>query len=120
MRTSTADRVYGQVKSAVLTGTYPAGELLTECGIAEDFGCSRTPVRDALLRLQSDGLLRLYPKKGALVVPVSAQEAADVWEARDLVENWAAPRAFEHGGQIADELDDLVAQMRAHYDAADV
>src|SRR5699024_2982813 len=103
MGTSAADRAYGHVKSGVLGGAYPGGELLTEGGIAESVGCSRTPVREALLRLQSEGVVRLYPKKGALVVPVSEQEAADVWEARSLVETWAAPRAFTHRARIADE-----------------
>lgn len=65
-------------------------------------------------------MVRLYPKKGALVVPVSAQEASDVWQARALVENWAAPRAFAHGDQIAGRLDELVAQMRTHFGSGDV
>lgn len=120
MGTSTADRVYDHVKTGVLAGDYPGGELLTEGDIADAVGCSRTPVREALLRLQSEGLVRLYPKKGALVVPVSAQEAADVWEARALVETWAAPRAFAHGAEIADRLDELTAQMRSACESGDV
>ena len=47
------------------------------------------PVREALLRLEVEGLIRLYPKKGALVLPVSAQEIADVVETRQLVEEHA-------------------------------
>lgn len=120
MRTSTADRVYGHVKSGVLAGDYPGGELLTEGGIADAVGCSRTPVREALLRLQSEGMVRLYPKKGALVVAVSAQEAADVWQARALVENWAAPRAFGHGAEIADRLGELAAEMLGYAESGDV
>ena len=120
MRTSAPDRVYDHVKSAILDGTYPAGELLTEGDLADAVGCSRTPVREGLLRLQSEGFVKLYPKKGALVVPVTAEEAADVWEARSLVEGWAAPRAFEHGDEIADTLDELTAAMREHFAARDV
>ena len=114
------DRVYDHVKSAILDGTYPGGDLLTEGDLAESVGCSRTPVREGLLRLQSEGFVKLYPKKGALVVPVTAEEAADVWEARALVEGWAAPRAFVHGAEIADDLDELTDRMRAAYDADDV
>lgn len=120
MRASAADRVYGHVKSGVLDGTYGGGDLLTEGAIAEAAGCSRTPVREALLRLQSEGMVRLYPKKGALVVPVSAQEAADVWQARSLVETWATPIAFGQGAQIVDELRSLVQQMRVQFDQRDV
>ncbi|MGH3360768.1 MAG: GntR family transcriptional regulator [Nocardioidaceae bacterium] len=119
-RTPAPDRVYDHVKSAILDGTYPGGDLLTEGDLAEAVGCSRTPVREGLLRLQSEGFVKLYPKKGALVVPVSAQEAADVWEARALVEGWAAPRAFGHGAAIADELDELTDRMRAAFEAGEV
>src|SRR6476660_9315497 len=89
-----ADRVYTHVKQGVLERRYEGGTLLTEGELAEAVGVSRTPVREALLRLEVEGLIRLYPKKGALVVPVSAQEAHDVVEARALIEEWAAGRAW--------------------------
>src|SRR5690625_2544315 len=120
MRTSAPDLVYEQVKGGILDGTHPGGDLLTEGDSAEAVGCSRTPVREGLLRLQSEGFVKLYPKKGALVVPVTAEEAADVWEARALVEGWAAPRAFERGAQIAERLDELAEKMREHFVAGDV
>lgn len=120
MHTSAPDRVYDYVKSGILDGSYPGGDLLTEGDVAESVGCSRTPVREGLLRLQSEGFVKLYPKKGALVVPVTAEEAADVWQARALVESWAAPRAFDRGAELADELDQLTDQLRAHFAAGDV
>jgi len=67
---SATERVYGHTKSRVLDGTFPGGSLITEGEISEAVGVSRTPVREAFLRLQAEGLLRLYPKRGALVVPV--------------------------------------------------
>ena len=91
---SAATRAYDHLKRAILEGTHPGGTLLTEGDVAERLGVSRTPVREALLRLEAEGLVRLYPKKGALVVPVSAQEAHDVVEARALIEEWAADRAW--------------------------
>ena len=91
---SAATRAYDHLKRAILEGTHPGGTLLTEGEVAERLGVSRTPVREALLRLEAEGLVRLYPKKGALVVPVSAQEAHDVVEARALIEEWAAGRAW--------------------------
>src|SRR5690348_18504343 len=84
-----ADRVYTHVKQAVLERRYEGGTLLAEGDLAEAVGVSRTPVREALLRLEAEGLLKLYPKKGALVLPVSAQEIADVVETRLLVEQHA-------------------------------
>ena len=84
-----AERVYAHVKQAVLDRRYEGGTLLTEGELAEAVGVSRTPVREALLRLEVEGLIKLYPKKGALVLPVSAQEIADVVETRLLVEEHA-------------------------------
>lgn len=111
------DRVYAHVKAGILDQRYPAGDLLTEGDIAAEVGVSRTPVREALLRLESEGLVRLYPKRGALVVPVSAAEARDVLEARALIEAWAAPRAVAVGVPLVQRLEPLLDEMRRHADA---
>ena len=117
--TSASERVYTHVKHRVLDGGYPAGELLTEGAVADEVGVSRTPVREAMLRLEVEGFLRLYPKKGALVVPVSAAEAEDVLQARALVESWAAPRAHAAGAALADVLDGWLAEMVTRREADD-
>jgi DNA-binding GntR family transcriptional regulator len=109
---SAATRAYDHLKRAILDGTHAGGTLLTEGEVAERIGISRTPVREALLRLESEGLVRLYPKKGALVVPVSAQEAHDVVEARALIEEWAAERAWPRRAEIVPELARLLQEMR--------
>jgi DNA-binding GntR family transcriptional regulator len=112
MSATAADRAYDHVKHAILDGSYAGGALLTEGEVAEAVGVSRTPVREAMLRLQVEGMLRLYPKKGAMVVPVTAAEAEAVLEARTLVESWAAPRAASRGARLADELEPYLTQMR--------
>jgi DNA-binding GntR family transcriptional regulator len=68
---SAADRVYEHAKAAILARRYEPHDLLSEGELADAVGVSRTPVREALLRLQSEGLLRLLPKRGALVLPVT-------------------------------------------------
>ena len=68
------DRAYAYVKERILEGAYPGGELLSEGEVAEALEVSRTPVREAFLLLEAEGLMRLYPKRGALVVPVSPGE----------------------------------------------
>ncbi|HEY4280999.1 MAG TPA: GntR family transcriptional regulator [Conexibacter sp.] len=89
-RTATAtERAYAFTKERVLDGRFPGGELLSEGDVATSVGLSRTPVREAFLRLEAEGFLRLYPKRGALVVPVSAAEVEDVMETRMLVERFA-------------------------------
>jgi len=109
---SAADRAYAHVKGGILDGTHPGGQFFTEGEVAEAVGISRTPVREALLRLEVEGLVRLYPKKGALVVPVSAQDARDIVEARAVIEEWAASRMWPHRKEILDDLGGLLAVMR--------
>ncbi|MDQ6936654.1 MAG: GntR family transcriptional regulator [Actinomycetota bacterium] len=86
---SAADRVYRLVKDAIISRRFTAAELLAEGQLAEELGVSRTPVREGLLRLEAEGLVQLLPKRGALVVPVTPAEMADVIETRRLVEEHA-------------------------------
>ncbi|MEV6954137.1 GntR family transcriptional regulator [Streptomyces sp. NPDC051183] len=109
-----AERVYQHVKNGVLDRRYEGGTLLTEGELAEAVGVSRTPVREALLRLETEGLLKLYPKKGALVLPVSAQEIADVIETRLLVEEFTVRRAVPAPPGLLDRLAELVDEQRRH------
>ncbi|SNS63150.1 transcriptional regulator, GntR family [Micrococcales bacterium KH10] len=84
----TAKRIAESVGREIVDGSLSPGEVLTEVVVAERFGVSRTPAREAMLQLQRWGLVRLLPKKGALVTAVSAGERSDLldiratWEAR--------------------------------------
>lgn len=115
------DRAYEFTKARVLDSTYAGGELITEGEVAEALGMSRTPVREAFLRLQSEGLLRLYPKRGALVVPVSVAEVDAVMETRMLVERFALDKVLAGGPApgIADELDRAIAEQEQRAVAGD-
>ncbi|MFF4752454.1 GntR family transcriptional regulator [Streptomyces sp. NPDC002514] len=115
-----ADRVYAHVKQGVLDRRYEGGTLLTEGELAEATGVSRTPVREALLRLEVEGLIRLYPKKGALVLPVSAQEIADVVETRLLVEEYAARKAVPAPPGLVERLSDLLTRQKEQAAAGDL
>ncbi|MFF9866466.1 GntR family transcriptional regulator [Streptomyces sp. NPDC013953] len=115
-----ADRVYTHVKQAVLDRRYQGGTLLTEGELAEAVGVSRTPVREALLKLEMEGLLKLYPKKGALVLAVSAQEIADVVETRLLVEEFAVRRAVPASARLIERLEALLEEQRRHAENGDL
>ena len=115
-----ADRVYAHVKQGVLDRRYQGGALLTEGELAESVGVSRTPVREALLRLEVEGLIKLYPKKGALVLPVSAQEIKDVVETRLLVEEHAARKAVPAPAALIARLEELVERQREQTAAGDL
>jgi DNA-binding GntR family transcriptional regulator len=114
-----AERVYAYVKAAILDRVYPGGELLTEGELATAVGVSRTPVREALLRLEESGLVKLYPKKGALVQPVLPQAIDDVLEARELLETHAAAKVWPRRKQLVETLTQRVDEMREHRRSGD-
>lgn len=95
--TPAADRAYRHVKAGLLDGSYPDGHLLSEGEVATALTMSRTPVREAFLRLQTEGFLRLYPKRGALVVPVTLTEARALLEARLAMETFAIDKLAAQG-----------------------
>jgi DNA-binding GntR family transcriptional regulator len=99
-RVAAKDRAHDYVKRQVLTGGFPGGELISEGEVAAALGTSRTPVREAFLRLEAEGLLRLYPQRGALVVPVSSGEARAVIEARLVLEQFAARKVIGRGAAV--------------------
>ena len=91
--------------------------------MAEALEVSRTPVREAFLLLEAEGLMRLYPKRGALVVPVSPGEVRDLMDTRLLVERDAARRAARDAssrGRLATGLQDLLDRQQEALDAGDV
>jgi len=108
---SAAARVYVHVKERLLDGTFPGGALLSENELSQQLGLSRTPVRQAFVQLEAEGLLELYPKRGALVVPVAASEIEDVFEARLLVEEHCARRAANAGARLVADLEPLIAEQ---------
>jgi DNA-binding GntR family transcriptional regulator len=111
---SAKERAYRDTKGRILDGSLPGGELITEGQVADTLAMSRTPVREAFLRLEAEGLLRLFPKRGALVVAVSPDEVEAVLEARELVEGHALGKLCE---APADERADVA---RALHDVLDV
>lgn len=119
---SAADRVYGHVRTGILNRRYADHDLLSEGDIARETGVSRTPVREALLRLESDGMVRLLPKRGALVLPVTAQEWQDVIATRLLIENHCTTSAITSGGgpAVAIALSGPLADLRAAAAAGDI
>lgn len=99
------------MKDLILDGTYGSGELLSEGQVATELGISRTPVREAFLKLRSDGSLELYPERGALVVPVSIGEGRDITQARLLLESFALDALAARGPDAPRRLgDDLAAR----------
>ena len=88
--------VYTAVEERILTGVFRPGEPLTEARITEVTGASRTPVRDALHRLERDGLVRIEPNRGAVVLGITKEDLADIYAIRRRIEGLASRRAAEN------------------------
>ncbi|MDT7725509.1 MAG: hypothetical protein QOI21_2085 [Actinomycetota bacterium] len=114
-----ADRAYAVTKELVLSGELPGGHLFSEGEIATRLGMSRTPVREAFLRLQAEGLLQLIPKRGVVVAPVSPGEAEDVLDAREAIETAAVRRLLRRPDLVPAALDEMRAALRVQQDHAD-
>src|SRR3954466_15043065 len=108
---SAAARVYAYVKERLLDGTFAGGALLSENELSQQLGLSRPTGPPAFVQLEAEGLLELYPKRGALVVPVAASEIEDVFEARLLVEQHCTKRAVAAGAALDAELRAAIAEQ---------
>ena len=108
---SAAEVAYDYVKERLLDGRFAGGTLLSENELAQRLGVSRTPVRHAFVQLEAEALLELYPKRGALVVPISPSEAEDVLEARLLIEQHCARRVAASGAADGAALHALIAEQ---------
>lgn len=94
-RTTTPDGVYRVLRAAILDGTVPPGGQLREAHIAADLGISRSPLREALTKLEEEGLIVKFPFRGAFVVEVSARDVAEIASVRLRVEPYAAELSAE-------------------------
>lgn len=99
------DVVYNTLRKAILKGEFQPGERLMEISLANRLGVSRTPVREAVRQLESEGLVIIIPRKGAQVAQITHQEMTDVLEVRKTLEILAVMKAC---ARITDEeLDEL-------------
>lgn len=108
---SAAARAYDYAKWAILNAVYRAGDVITESGLAAELGISRTPVREALLRLEVEGLVRLRPKQGAIVATFTMHDVEDVLEARELVEMSTAAKSFANRATLLPQVLDVHQEM---------
>lgn len=90
VRRSFAEEAYLRLKAQILDNELPPGHRALEAELAESLGMSRTPVREALLRLQGEGLVRVEPRRGMLVLAISPVEMAEIYDVLSALETMAA------------------------------
>lgn len=90
------DGVYDRIRADILSCDLAPGARIYENDLAQRHGVSKSPVRDALLRLQEQGLIEVLPRKGYQVRPISVADADELYEMRILLEKACVRRAVDH------------------------
>lgn len=110
----------GRIRELILTRRLEPGERLTQSRLAEQLGISRTPVREALQKLASEGLVTFSPYKGATVAEFSPSELDDIYSVRIALEGYCAHlAALQITDKQLERLDALFAQMMQEYERGD-
>lgn len=109
---SRSEAAYRQLLEAIRTGGLKPGTRVREAELAQRFGISRTPVRDAIRRLEQDGLVVHVPRAGAVVRQLDHREVNELYEMRSVLEGTAARMAAVHASEIEIlELEELNETM---------
>jgi DNA-binding GntR family transcriptional regulator len=115
-----ADRVYVELKQAIADGRIKAGERLRETDLAKRFGVSRTPVREALKKLEAEGLVVDQPGRGLAVTEPSPHEIMDAYLVREVLEGLAARLTAERATETDRmRLAVVLRQVQAAIEAGD-
>ncbi len=110
-----SDQAYEAIRADIIAGRFEPGAHLPEEHIAQVTGVSRTPVREALRRLNAEHLVTFVPNRGAYVANWSADAVDDIFQLRAVLESYAARRAAE---RICDEQVDQLEQCATAIDRA--
>lgn len=89
------ERILETIREAILNGTLQPGEKVSEPDLAERFGISRTPIREALRQLESEGYLEVIPRRGAIVAALSEKDVEEYYAIKSILESYAARIAAE-------------------------
>ncbi|GAA3701229.1 GntR family transcriptional regulator [Arthrobacter ginkgonis] len=112
--TSAPDRAFLWLRQQIAALPWDREAFLSENAIAEASGISRTPVREALLRLEASGLLRRVPHKGAYIPALTETDIQEIMEVRQVIGEWATRKVAADGLVPADDLEALVLEQEQH------
>lgn len=107
---SLTEEIANTIRSRILKGEYGIGERIKENQIAEELRVSRTPVREAIRQLETEGLIESIPNRGSFAIGFTKQDIADIYAVRAVVEvlamKWAASKITEEElSRLQDEYD---------------
>ena len=109
---------YDQIRAAIQAGRLTPGSRITESDLAAWLGVSRTPIREAILRLEQEGLLTYAPRQGLTVATLDYQAVIELYAMREVLEGTAARFAASHASEAEiDMLAEMLAIEREHNDS---
>ena len=110
------DRLYKALRKEIILGHLMPGERITENQLCQRFSCSRSPVREALLRLQKEGFVEVLPRRGVMVTKTSPQEVFDYYGLLKVLERkaveWAAPNLTEEDLADLEETNQAMREVK--------
>jgi len=117
------DRIASSIRNAIMDGRLQPGSRLTEQELVSMLGVSRTPLREALLLLDSEGFINILPRKGAVVTKISESDVQDIYGAKSILESAAAKLAcdkisieeIEELSVLTDEMELTAKDKRKDY-----
>ncbi|MDD3801809.1 MAG: GntR family transcriptional regulator [Desulfuromonas thiophila] len=89
------EKILESIRDAILRGSLRAGERVSEPELAERYGISRTPIREAFRQLESEGYLTVVPRKGAVVTALSERDVEEFYSIKSILEGYAANLAAQ-------------------------
>jgi DNA-binding GntR family transcriptional regulator len=119
-RESLVDHAYREIRRRILDNEYRPAHQVLEHELARDLGMSRTPVREALIRLKNEKFVEIIPRHGMRVVPLSLEELRDVYEVLTALELMAIERLIRSGAHVGAvtpldrSVDDMEQAVRHH------
>ena len=115
------DMVYESLREAIITQMLKPGERLMEIELADEMGVSRTPVREAIRKLESEGYVVMIPRRGAYVAGLSIKDVNEVFEIRGALEGLAAELAAARAtAEEIEEMEKNLAQEAVHFESSDL
>jgi DNA-binding GntR family transcriptional regulator len=115
------EKILETIRDAILKGTLKPGEKVAEPELAERFGISRTPIREAFRQLESEGYLTVIPRKGAVVAALSERDVQEFYAIKSILEGYAASLAARNlTDRELEKLDQVNQKLRQLAEDGDV
>ncbi len=117
---NTNEKIYQLIRERILNLEYPPGDIIEEKKIAQEFNISRTPVREALLRLSNQSMINMIPRIGTYVTQIDIKEVKNAYQVKKKLEAYAAELTAEYASEREiNRLLEIAAEMDSYLGSSD-